>query len=305
MDEVPIVDISGLRSADLARRQDVALELGAACRNIGFFYATGHGVPPRVIESTFSASRYFFLLPTAEKLALSQRRSSNDVGYGAMESERLGADAPGDFKETFDIALELPANHSGTAALQSFRGPNLWPALPGWRESMLEFLDTCWVIGRLIHRGFCLDLGLPENFFEDKLDAPLAGLRLLHYPASDGRTATGQLGAGEHTDYGNLTLLVSNGVAGLQLRNRTGIWLDAPAVPGTFICNIGDFLMRWTNDIYVSTPHRVLPPQQERYSVAFFLNPNPDARVEPIEAFGRSRYPPIENAGAYLRERGF
>jgi isopenicillin N synthase-like dioxygenase len=303
MGEVPIIDISSLHCGDLARRRAVAAKLGSACRDIGFFYATGHNVPQ--IDATFCASRRFFALPVAEKRGLAQIRSSNDVGYGAMETERLGADAPGDFKETFDIGIELPAGHPGLAAVHSFRGPNRWPDLPEWRETMLACLDACWSLGRIMHRGFCLDLSLPEDFFEDKLDAPLAGLRLLHYPASYGRTAAGQLGAGEHTDYGNLTLLLTDGVAGLQLRNRSGIWVDAPSVADAFVCNIGDFLMRWTNDIYVSTPHRVLPPERERYSIAFFLNPNPDAKVEPIDKFGWSKYPPITNAGAYLKERGF
>jgi isopenicillin N synthase-like dioxygenase len=158
---------------------------------------------------------------------------------------------------------------------------------------MLDYFDACLELGRLIHRGFCLDLGLAETFFDEKLSAPMAVLRLLHYPASKGRTRPRQLGAGEHTDYGNLTLLATDGVAGLQLRRRDGVWIDAPSIAGAFICNIGDCLMRWTNDVYVSTPHRVLPPTQERYSIAFFLDPNPDVVVEPISEFGVGKYPPI------------
>jgi isopenicillin N synthase-like dioxygenase len=109
-----------------------------------------------------------------------------------------------------------------------------------------------------------------------------------------------------HTDYGNLTILATDGVAGLQVRARSGDWLDAPHIPGAFVCNIGDCLMRWTNDVYISTPHRVAIPVQDRYSVAFFLDPNPDARVEVLQSCiapgAASRYRPTSGAD-YLRER--
>jgi isopenicillin N synthase-like dioxygenase len=302
MSDIPIIDIAGLRSDHLADRAAVAAELGKACRKVGFFYAAGHGVPQAIIDATFAASHEFFALPIVDKQALSLKRSPNNFGYGELRSERLDPTAPADLNETFNIGLELPADHPEILAQRPFRGLNDWPTLPGWRRAMLDYFDHCLALGRLIHRGFCLDLGLDEDFFEDKLDLPLAVLRLLHYPASAGEVPPHQFGAGEHTDYGNLTLLATDGVAGLQLRNRAGIWTAAPSVPGAFICNIGDCLMRWTNDTYVSTPHRVMPPAQERYSIAFFLDPNPDAAVETIPGFGASKYPPITGA-AYLKER--
>jgi isopenicillin N synthase-like dioxygenase len=109
-----------------------------------------------------------------------------------------------------------------------------------------------------------------------------------------------------HTDYGNLTILATDGIAGLQVRTRSGAWLDAPHIPGAFVCNIGDCLMRWTNDVYISTPHRVAIPVQDRYSVAFFLDPNPDARVEVLQGCiapgAVAKYRPTTGAD-YLRER--
>jgi isopenicillin N synthase-like dioxygenase len=183
----------------------------------------------------------------------------------------------------------------------------MWPALPHWRETVLAYYNACWALGRRIHHGFALDLGIAEDFFEDKLDAPLATLRMLHYPARPkGQERAPDSGAGMHTDYGNLTILATDGVAGLQVRARSGAWLDAPHIPGAFVCNIGDCLMRWTNDVYISTPHRVAIPTQDRYSVAFFLDPNPDARVEVLQSCiapgAASRYLPTSGAD-YLRER--
>jgi isopenicillin N synthase-like dioxygenase len=150
------------------------------------------------------------------------------------------------------------------------------------------------------------DLGLPPAYFADKFDRPMATLRLLHYPPRD--AAPGELaGAGEHTDYGSLTILLNDGAGGLEVRRCDGAWIEAPPIPGAFVCNIGDCLMRWSNDTYVSTPHRVTsPPGRDRYSIAFFLDPNPDALIECLPgcaASGRqAKYPPIL-AADYLTEK--
>ena len=303
MKDIPVIDVSGLRSESLADRKAVAARLHDACRNTGFFYATGHGVDPALIEAVFAGAKRFFAQPMAAKQALSLKRSTSNHGYGELGSEQLDPDTPPDINESFNIGLELPADHPQMITALECRGPNFWPeGLPGWRELMLDYYAACLDLGRLIHRGFSLDLGLAEDFFEDKLDAPMAVLRLLRYPASRASAVPGQWGAGEHTDYGNLTLLATDGVAGLQLKNRQGAWVDAPTIPGAFTCNIGDCLMRWTNDVYVSTPHRVAPPSAERYSIPFFLDPDPDAMVSVIEGFGAAKYPPIL-AGDYIAQR--
>jgi isopenicillin N synthase-like dioxygenase len=133
----------------------------------------------------------------------------------------------------------------------------------------------------------------------------MATLRLLHYPPREADSAAP--GAGEHTDYGSITLLLTDDAGGLDVRRRDGTWVHAPPMADAFVCNIGDCLMRWSNDIYVSTPHRVTsPPGRDRYSVAFFLDPNPDALVECLpgcsDAAHPPKYPPIL-AADYLTER--
>ena len=301
---LPVIDVSPLRASDPAARRRVAAELGAACREVGFFYATGHGISGPMLRKTFDASRRFFDLDVAVKHGLAMSRVGNNRGYVGIGHERLDLAAPPDRKESFNIGLEFAAGDPELA--KPFRGVNAWPDLPGWRGRMLDYYQACLDLGCLIHQGFSLDLGLPEMFFADKLDAPTATLRLLRYPAAPDAAVPGEQGpgAGEHTDYGNLTLLAIDGVAGLQVRRRDGVWLDAPHVPGAFICNIGDCLMRWSNDVYVSTPHRVAIPSQKRYSIAFFLDPNPDAPVVPVGLTqGQiAKYPPT-TAGAFLKSR--
>ncbi len=297
---LPVIDVSGLRSAQPHDRRAVAARLGAACRGPGFFYLTGHGIPDALVARVFEAAGQLFALDQAAKLALAMRHTRNNRGWFALAEERLDPAAAPDLKEGFNIGLELgPADPRFG---QPFRGANAWPSLTGWRALMLGYFDRCWSLGRLLHRGFSLDLGLEEDFFEDKLDAPIATLRLLRYPPAE--PGAGAPGAGEHTDYGNVTILATDGVAGLQLRTRDGTWTPAPSLPDAFVCNIGDCLMRWTGDVYASTPHRVAAPARERRSVAFFLDPNPDAVVVPVLGGPEAlrRYPPITGAD-YLRSR--
>jgi isopenicillin N synthase-like dioxygenase len=73
-------------------------------------------------------------------------------------------------------------------------------------------------------------------------------------------------------------------------------------VAGAYVVNIGDCLMRWSNDSYVSTPHRVLAPARVRRSIAFFLDPNPDSIIAALPGTGDARYPPVSGAD-YLRSR--
>jgi isopenicillin N synthase-like dioxygenase len=297
MSQIPILDVADLQSAEPARRAAVARAIGAACRDTGFFAITGHGVPAERIADTFAAAAQFFAQPLEAKRQLAIGVHGHNRGYVALGAESLDEKARPDLKEAFNLIWTDEAR----------RPPNVWPQLPGWRERVQACFDSLYAVGRRLHAAFALDLGLPEDFFDDKIDRPQATLRLLRYPAAFAADApAGQAGAGTHTDYGNVTLLATDGVAGLQVQRRGGGWIDVPPLPDAFVCNIGDCLMRWSNDVYVSTPHRVLPPPRERYSIAFFLDPNPEALVSalpgcvpPGEA---AKYPPV-TAAEYLQQR--
>jgi isopenicillin N synthase-like dioxygenase len=304
---LPIIDLAALREARPGALERLAAELGAAAREVGFFYLVGHGVDRALVARVFELSAAFFARPIGEKAELAISRSPHNRGYVAMKGESLDPTKPADLKEAFNIGLDLSSEDSRVKAGEPFRGVNVWPSMPGWREAMLAYFDAVWRAGRFLHRGIAGDLGLPETFFEDKLDQPMATLRLLHYPPQPPVADAGQIGAGEHTDYGNHTLLMTDEVGGLEVRRRDGTWLAAPKLADAFVCNIGDCLMRWTNDVYVSTPHRVVNRGgRERYSVAFFLDPNPDASIAClptcVSAERPARYAPTTGA-AYLRGR--
>ncbi|MEO4042305.1 2OG-Fe(II) oxygenase family protein [Hoeflea sp. CAU 1731] len=233
--------------------------------------------------------------------------ASGNPGFIPMKGESLDPTKAPDLKEAFNIGLELPADDPEIVSGARFRALNLWPEAPGFKDTMLDFYNAVWSLGKTLHSAFATELGIESDFFDDKLSRSLATLRLLRYPPRPAALDEGQLGAGEHTDYECVTLLATDEVGGREVHSRDGRWLAAPYIPDTFVCNIGDCLMRWTNDVYVSTPHRVVsPPNRERYSVAFFMGPNPEAIVECLPGCATdetpAKYTPIRGDD-YLESR--
>lgn len=278
-----------------------AAEVGTACRHTGFFVLHNHTVPEQLRADVFAQSDAFFSLPRAEKAKVSILNTPHFRGWGKPGDESLDENSPlVDSKETFNIGFDLPADDPRVVAGAPFRGVNQWPGLPGFADTMLAYYDAALALGVAIHRAFARDLGLDPDHFTSAFDDPLAALRLLSYPPGTG--AKNEIGAGAHTDYGAITLLMTDGEPGLQVQPRGGDWIDVPHVEGAYIVNIGDCMMRWTNDIYVSTPHRVLPPKRQRRSVAMFIEANPDTIVQALPGTGTPKYPPIR-AADYLMSR--
>jgi len=295
---LPIIDLSP------KDRDSLAEEIGAACRQVGFFYVVNHGIDATLTREVFAQAKRFFALPLEQKQAIAIEKIGGNRGYSALMHEALDPARGPDMKEAFNVGFDLKPDDPELLAGKPFRALNAWPDLLRFRETLLAYFDACAALGARIHRAFAADLGLDPDFFADKFDRPMATLRLLHYPANP---AEEKIGAGAHTDYGNLTLLATDDVGGLQVRLRCGLWIEPPPIPGAFVVNIGDCLMRWTNDVYVSTPHRVVNESgRERYSVAFFFDPNPDALVAVIPscvAAGETpSYAPVL-AADYLRWR--
>ena len=305
--QIPVIDVTSLRTRATDGERAVAREIGDACRGIGFFYITGHGIASETLASVFRLSQEFFTAPASVRNQTRFSGPADNRGFISLGGETLDPGKPPDLKEAFNIGLELAADDPDLLAKKPFRARNLWPDVPQFRATMLDYFDRMWALGLTLHRAFALDLGLDPAFFDSKFKKPMATLRLLHYPPTDRPSQQGQLGAGVHTDYGNVTLLATDATGGLMVRDRSGQWLEAPVIPDAFVCNIGDCLMRWTNDIYVSTPHKVVnPPGRDRYSIAFFLDPDPDARVECLpsctDATRPIKYPPVSGAD-FLRSR--
>jgi len=280
---LPVIDISGLASSNDADRKAVAEALRAACIDKGFFYCAGHGIPQGLMDAVFSETRALFAQSPEEKLELEKsKRSKANRGYEVLGGQTLEAGAAPDRKEGYYIGLEMPQNHPLVAAGRFNRGPNVWPQnLPGFRPTMLAYYAAMQALGERLMQGIALSLDLPENHFDGYEIEPLSTLRLLHYPPQRPDAAKDEKGAGAHTDWGAITLLMQDDVGGLQVFDKKAeSWIHAEPISGAFVVNLGDAMARWTNDLYKSTLHRVVNASgRERYSVPFFYDGAPDFEV--------------------------
>jgi isopenicillin N synthase-like dioxygenase len=295
--QIPIVDLDRFETGDAKTTAEAARALDQVCRDIGFLVITNHGVPNQIQRALYDAGTAFFDLPVDDKMTV--RRPTNDqnrgyIPYGEETLARMhGGDTPPDYKEVFAIGpFDRPQDdyHAQERSYPNF-APNLWPRQPPALEpAMRAYFTALDELSRRLAGYFALALDLPVDWFADKLDRHGSQLRLLHYPAPDRELEPGQLRCGAHTDLGMMTILRNQKAeGGLQVCPRGGDWIDAPALDDTFVVNIGDLLMRWTNDRWVSTPHRVSVPEIEarsrsrRMSIGYFTRPNYDAPISCIE----------------------
>jgi isopenicillin N synthase-like dioxygenase len=305
---LPIIDIGGLSSAALTDRKAVAERLRAACLDNGFFYVVNHGVAPALIDALFEETRRFFDSSAAAKSAVDKSLSFCQRGFEPMRAQTLEAGAPPDLKESFYIGPELALDDPRVVARRFNHGPNQWPAgMLGFRPVMETYFGIMLDLSRRLMTGLALALDLDENYFEAYCTNPHATLRLLHYPPQPADAAPGEKGAGAHSDFGGLTLLLQDEIGGLQVRGKSeGEWIHATPIAGAFVVNLGDMIARWTNDRFRSTVHRVVNASgRERYSVPFFYSGNPDQKVECLPSClqrGEApKYPPTTVEG-HLRE---
>jgi isopenicillin N synthase-like dioxygenase len=279
--DVPVLDLARADGGPAAERA-LAADLRHAAIEVGFFYVVGHGVPQIAITDVFAVAKRFFAWPLERKesVTVDQRhRGFLRVG-GAKMSDR----AKPDLKESYLFGIDLPLNDPDVVAGKPLTGPNRWPAdLPELSVAVERYSSVIRACGNRLLRLFALALALPPDHFLPLFAKPLARGSLLYYPPQSPAMGADQFGVSAHTDYGALTFVCQGEVGGLQVRNRAGDWVDAPPLAGSFIVNIGDLMARWTNDVFVSTPHRVVNKSgRERYSIAYFLDPHLDTVIEAL-----------------------
>ena len=293
MTRLPVIDVAALVDphASDAARAAVARELDAAARRHGFFYASGHGVDAALVARLVRLAREFFEQDEATKLRIPMSAGGRAWrGYFPTGGE-LTSNRP-DWKEGLYLGSELGPDHPRVRAGVILHGANLWPAIDGFGPTVLAYIDALAQLGHALMGGIALGLGLPQHWFADHGTAdPLLLLRLFNYPSRPVPEGSAtQWGVGEHTDYGLLTMLWQDDVGGLQVRTGRGDadWVDAPPIPGTFVCNIGDMLDRMTGGRYRSVPHRVAINRsgRDRLSIPLFFDPDFDARVLPVPGSG-------------------
>ncbi|KAF9246560.1 flavonol synthase/flavanone 3-hydroxylase [Melanogaster broomeanus] len=322
---LPIIDFANFGDGTSSEAFEISKKLFEACQGVGFAYLINTGIPQSQVDDMFAWSKAFFdLPPDVKKLAPHPKEGWKHRGYSAVGVEQVSQmvfdpselaairkSAP-DFKESFDIGRE-----------ENARIDNIWlpdSHLPGFREVATSFFNTCraFQMSKLM-RALALGLNLPGNgdFLEKYHQEGENQLRLLHYPAAPAEVfARGQKGRiGAHTDFGTATLLFQDDVGGLEVESPrgSGQFISAPPTPGALVFNIGDCLMRWSNDTLKSTLHRVGPcPHdgmgmvRERFSIPFFMSADSDVLIDCLPGcWDESRpkkYEPV-TAQAYIDMR--
>ncbi|XP_028108006.1 2-oxoglutarate-Fe(II) type oxidoreductase hxnY-like isoform X1 [Camellia sinensis] len=292
----PALNCIDLSSPDI--HNSVSL-LKQACLDSGFFYVINHGISQEFMDEVFNQSKSFFDLPVSEKMKV--LRNKKHRGYTPLFNELLDPvnQIHGDYKEGYYIGIEVPENDPDIE--KPLYGPNVWPPsdiLPGWRETMEKYHREALEVAKAISRIIALALNLEVDFFDrqEMLGKPIANLRLLHYEGRVSDPMKGIYGAGAHSDFGLITLLATDDVFGLQICKdkdaKPQKWEFVAPLKGAFIVNLGDMLERWSNCIFRSTLHRVVGNGQERYSIAYFVEPNHDCLVECLPPCQSQENPP-------------
>ena len=313
--DVPLIDLGRWGGGYDAA---IAGAIDDAASNVGFFQIVGHGISDHVIADARAALAEFFALAPEEKLELVPPRVSVNRGYAPPRSESLSyslgvASAP-DLFEAFNIGPDvIPDDEVHRLADESCFAENIWPVLSGFRTAVVAYFDAARAVAHLLTEVFAQALELPRGYFEAFSDHSTDLLRANHYALSPGEALiSGQFGMGPHTDYGIVTVLCADRVAGLELLDQDNTWRGVIPESGALLVNLGDLLARWTNDRWRSTLHRVQPPERvhdrsaERSSMAFFHDGNYDARISCLSSCTSSANPARYDdviAGEHLRAK--
>ncbi len=285
-EEIPILDISPALSGAPGALEAVASQLRQITETIGFFYLKGHGVSPDLVDRVFAQSRLLHGLPADEKAKIAHRfTDSFQSGYVAPATPRSAsanvdiiAKAKANLLAKFLVTLERAKDHP------DYKPMNVWPeSLPDFKDIVSEYHAAILKLGRSFLPIWATSLGMPKNYFDAFFGHPHLTLSLLHYPPQKKAPGDRQYGLAPHHDNSFMTFLAQSNVPGLAVRMPSGHWKLVENIPGTFLVNTGNVITRWTNELYLSTKHRVINTADvDRYSIPVFFGPSGDALIECI-----------------------
>ncbi|MAF49497.1 MAG: 2-oxoglutarate and iron-dependent oxygenase domain-containing protein [Rhodospirillales bacterium] len=273
---LPVLDLEPFLAGEDGAEERLALELRAACESLGFFYLKNHGIDKGLIKRAFTETERFHSQSQEAKNALTINQ--NQRGYirpGAtlVRHSTYNENTKFDSNETMVLATEYGPDDPNRLAGKRFYGENQWPEdLPGFRETVEEYMQTMTAFGKSLLPIWARALDLPRGFFAPYFENNYTYLRLAHYPPVPD-LGDNEFGLGPHADTGFMTLLPQADVDGLEVLDPDGNWFRPPRMAGEILVNTGQFAERWSNERFRASPHRVIPPiDKDRYSVAVFVN---------------------------------
>ena len=287
--ELKTLDFANFEEFDAEKIGQMSGLVDAAFRSSGFLVARNLGFQSSLVDNLFASSKSLFALPHDKKLQYQFSGPQANFGYQAMESEALASGGSPDLKEAFTMRN----------VLGRVGDEGVWPS-DEFRDLSTTLFRSCFSAAIELLKICAIALGQKEDFFSKFHSGENATLRVLHYPDVNPRPDNGQIGAGAHSDYGSITFLFQQDVGGLQILDSNKTWRNCPAVKDAAIVNVGDMLEIWSNGLFPSTRHRVLPRTNatERYSIAFFMDPDDQVVVEPLRTCikddDNSRFAPVQ-----------
>ena len=304
MQKVPELSLRAYTQGDGGAQRTFIAELFSGLKEYGFVILKDHPIDIQLLRRAYDLSEKLFALDRSTKESYVSQAGGGQRGYTPLGKEHAKNSKVPDLKEFWHVGRDLSAGDP----LKSFFPDNIWPtALPEFEpvfKSMFQALDDT---GRIMLRALTGPLEVAPDYFDRMTNRGSSILRLLHYPPIPEGITPGAVRAAAHEDINLITLLVSASASGLELLTRDGKWLAIDAPPDSIIVDSGDMLARLTNEVIPATTHRVVNPSgpnQSRYSMPFFLHPNPDAKLECIPSCRgpAEKYPPIL-ANEFLMER--
>ena len=311
-EEIPTLDISPYLSDRPGGCEAVAARLREISRTVGFFYLKGHDIPQELIDRVFQQSRRFHALPIEIKKKIpffetggfkSGYQPCSEDDYQHRNINIISNTKP-------NLVAKFSINREGGSGGLSMSEPerrarvNIWPEnLPGFKETLLAYHGSIERLGRRFLPLWAATLALPLDYFDRFFATPHATMSLLYYPPQQSVGAR-QYGIAPHTDNAMMTFLAQQGVRGLAVRMPSGHWRAVDSVPGTLLVNTGNLMVRWTNDEYLSTKHRVIKTSGvERYSIPVFFGPSADALIEVLPTCQGPQRPALYEPISYAKLR--
>ncbi len=311
-EEIPTLDIAAYLSGQPGGREAAAAKLREVSKTVGFFYLKGHGIPQELIDRVFAQSRRFHALPIETKTKIPYfETGSFKSGYQPCTKDdyqrtniNIINDAKPNLNAKFSINREGGSGGLSMTEEQRKARVNIWPEnLPGFKETISDYHARIEKLGRQFLPLWATSLKLPLDYFDKYFATPHMTMSLLHYPPQK-EIGNRQYGIAPHTDNALMTFLAQKDIPGLAVRMPSGHWRAVEPVPGTLLVNTGNLMVRWTNDEYLSTKHRVINTNTvDRYSIPVFFGPSGDALIEVLPTCQGADHPPHYEPMTYLQLR--
>jgi isopenicillin N synthase-like dioxygenase len=311
-EEIPTLDIAAYLAGQPGGREAAAAKLREVSRTVGFFYLKGHGIPQELIDRVFEQSRRFHALPIETKTKIPYfDTGSFKSGYQPCTKDdyqrtniNIINDAKPNLNAKFSINREGGSGGLSMSEEQRKARVNIWPEnLPGFKETVSDYHARIEKLGRQFLPLWATSLKLPLDYFDKYFATPHMTMSLLHYPPQR-EIGNRQYGIAPHTDNALMTFLAQKDIPGLAVRMPSGHWRAVEPVRGTLLVNTGYLMVRWTNDEYLSTKHRVINTNTvDRYSIPVFFGPSGDALIEVLPTCQSTERPAHYEPMTYLQLR--